>query len=404
MEKRFPKAPDLVGTADCVPLPTGRERTWRANVAHPFLGQATMRRNDDLGKKARDAFVMTLVAVAVVVGVITLWKLRLLVSLIFVGIILAAAMRPGVEALHRHRVPRGIGVLLHYAVLLGAIALLVWLLVPTALHQTQEALGPVPTTKDELEQAARNSHGLRHEILTYVEHRLEGTQTWASAVGPAVELSRKAVEILVGVFFVFAIAAYWIFDRERAESVVFAMIPGSKRRVVHETWELVDAKLGAYVRRMLLMICFVGTVLSVAFWQIGLPFWLLLGIFCGLVEIIPVIGPLAAGLAAILVGLTVSWQHAVLAAVAVYGLRLFQDYVINPRVMGHAVGLAPLVVLVTVSAVGLALGPAVVPLATPFAAVVATLIDVFVRGRDPAKEKVPTILPTEPRARTTGGS
>ena len=366
--------------------------------------QATMRANDDLGTKARDAFVITLVAVAVVVGAITLWKLRLLFSLIFVGIILAAAMRPGVEALQRRRVPRGVGVLLHYAVFLGAIALLLWLLVPTALHQTQDALGPVPTTKDELEQAARNSHGLRHEILTYVEHRLEGTQTWASAVGPAVELSRKAVEILVGVFFVFAIAAYWIFDRERAESVVFAVVPASKRRVVHETWELVDAKLGAYVRRMLLMICFVSTVLSLAFWQIGLPFWLLLGIFCGLVEIIPVIGPLAAGVAAVLVGLTVSWQHAVLAAVAVYGLRLFQDYIINPRVMGHAVGLAPLVVLVTVSAVGLALGPAVVPLATPFAAVVATLIDVFVRGRDPAKEKVPTILPTEPRARTTGGS
>ena len=363
-----------------------------------------MRGSDDLGKKARDAFVITLVAVAVVVGVIALWKLRLLFSLIFVGIILAAAMRPGVEALHRYRVPRGIGVLLHYAVVLGAIALLLWLLVPTALHQTQEALGPVPTTKDELEQAARSSHGLRHEILTYVEGRLEGTQTWASAVGPAVELSRKAVEILVGVFFVLAIAAYWIFDRERAESVVFAMVPQSKRRTVHETWDLVDAKLGAYVRRMLLMICFVGTVLSIAFWQIGLPFWLLLGIFCGLVEIIPIIGPLAAGLAAVLVGLTVSWQHAVLAAVAVYGLRLFQDYVINPRVMGHAVGLAPLVVLVTVSAVGLALGPAVVPLATPFAAVVATLIDVFVRGRDPAKEKVPTILPTEPRARATGGS
>lgn len=362
-----------------------------------------MRGNDDLGKKARDTFVITLVAVAVVVGVLALWKLRILLSLIFVGIILAAAMRPGVEGLHRHRVPRGVGVLLHFAIFLGAIALLLWLLVPTALHQTQEALGPVPTSQSELEQAARNSHGLRHEILTAVQRRLESTRTLTSTVGPALELSRKAVEILVGIFFVFATAAYWIFDRERAETVVCAMVPRSKRRVVHETWDLVDAKLGAYVRRMLLMICFVSTVLSIAFWQIGLPFWLLLGVFCGLVEIIPVIGPLAAGLAAVLVGLSVSWQHAALAAVAVYGLRIFQDYVINPRVMGNAVGLAPLAVLVTVSAVGLALGPAVVPLATPFAAVVATIIDVFVRGRDPAKEEVPTILPTGSRAKASSG-
>ncbi len=358
---------------------------------------------DDLGQKARDAFVVTLVAVAVVVGVLVVWKLRLLLSLLFVGIILAAAMRPGVESLHRRGVPRGIGVLLHYVVALGAIALLLWLLVPTALDQTREALGPVPTTQAELKEAARTSHGLRHEVLTAIQRRLEGTQTLTSAIGPAVELSRKAVEILVGVFFVLAVAAYWIFDRDRAESLVFAMVPRSKRRVVHETWDLVDAKLGSYVRRMLLLIVFVSTVLSIAFWQIGLPFFLLLGVFCGLVEIIPVIGPLVAGLAAVLVGLTVSWQHAALAAIAVYGLRILQDYVINPKIMGHAVGLAPLVILVTVSAVGLALGPAAVPLATPFAAVVATLIDVFVRGRDPAKEDVPTILPTRSRAKASSG-
>ena len=84
------------------------------------------------------------------------------------------------------------------------------------------------------------------------------------------------------------------------------------------------------------------------------------------------------------VGLAVSLETAVLAAIAVYGLRLLQDYVISPRVLGHAVGLTPLVVLVSVSAVALLFGAAYVPLATPFVAVLATLVDVIVRGRDPA--------------------
>jgi predicted PurR-regulated permease PerM len=90
--------------------------------------------------------------------------------------------------------------------------------------------------------------------------------------------------------------------------------------------------------------------------------------------------------------LTVSVHTAALAAVVVFGLRLLQDYVINPRVLGHAVGITPLTVLVAVSAAGLLLGPAWVPLATPFAALVATLIDVFVRDRDPAREEVPAML------------
>jgi predicted PurR-regulated permease PerM len=80
------------------------------------------------------------------------------------------------------------------------------------------------------------------------------------------------------------------------------------------------------------------------------------------------------------------------AGIAVLVLRQLQDYVIAPRVMGHAVGLSPLVVLVSVVAVGYLLGPIWVLIATPIAAVVATLVDVVVRGRDPAEEEAPTVL------------
>jgi predicted PurR-regulated permease PerM len=140
------------------------------------------------------------------------------------------------------------------------------------------------------------------------------------------------------------------------------------------------------------MITFVSTVLSVAFWLDGLPYWLLLGVFAGIVEIVPVIGPLAAGVAAILAGLTVDWRTAAGAAIAVFGLRLVQDYVVGPRVLGHAVGLSPLVVLVTVSTVGLLFGGFYVLLATPLAAVLATLLDVVVLDKDPAKEEVPALI------------
>ena len=140
------------------------------------------------------------------------------------------------------------------------------------------------------------------------------------------------------------------------------------------------------------MITFVGTVLSIAFWAIGVPYWLLLGVFAGIVEIVPVVGPLIAGVAAILAGLSVDVHTAVLAAVAVYGLRLIQDYVVGPKVLGHAVGLSPLIVLVTVSSIGLLFGGFYVLLATPFAAVLATLIDVAVLDKDPAEEEVPKLI------------
>jgi len=335
--------------------------------------------------------VATLVAVATVVAALALWRLKTLVALLFLGMILAAAMRPGVEALARRRVPRSVGVLIHYGCLALVIAVVVWFVVPTSLHQVQAAIGNVPATRGEL-KAAVHSSGVKHEVLVAIQHRLERAPTVSALVHPALDLTRRGLEILEGIFFVFAVGAYWIFERERALGVIVSLVPRGRRRVVRQTWQLVDLRLGAYVRGVILLVCFVSTVLSLSFWAIGLPYWLLVGIFAGVVEIVPIIGPFTAAAVAIGVGFTVSLHTAILAAVVVLGLRLLQDYVINPRVLGHSVGITPLTVLVAVSIAGFLLGPAWVPLATPFAALVVTLVDVFVRDRDPAEEDVPAVL------------
>jgi predicted PurR-regulated permease PerM len=341
---------------------------------------------------ARKTFVVTIVAVAVVAGSFALWQLRVLVALLLLAVVIASAMRPGIEWLHDRRVPRPLGVAIHYLGFLAAIGLLLWLIVPRALDQTEKAIGTIPTSADDVAAAAKHSHGIKHEILLGLQHRLEKLPSGGGLIHPAVTYGRTALEILIAIFFTFSIAAYWIFEKERAQELVAGLAKARKRKKLVETWDLIDTRLGAFVRGQLVMITFVGTVLSLAFWAIGLPYWLLIGVFAGIVEIVPVIGPLAAGLVAIGAGLTVSWQTAALAAAAVYGLRLLQDYVIGPRVLGHVTGVPPLVILITVTSVGLLFGGFYVLLSTPLAAVLATLVDVLVFDKDPAKEKVPTLI------------
>jgi predicted PurR-regulated permease PerM len=336
---------------------------------------------------ARKAFVATLVGVAVVVGVLALWKLKLVLSIVFLGFISAAAMRPGIEGLKRRGVPRGAGLGLHYLAFLGLVALFLWLVVPRAVTQVQHALD-----KDQLRHAARNSTGIKHDVLVGLEKRLKRLPSGGKLVRPAAEVTKRAFEVLIGVFFTFAIAAYWIFERDRAIDLFASLLPREKRKRMRDTWDLIDAKLGAFVRGQALLIVLVGTVLSTAFAIIGLPYWILVGSFAGLVEIVPVIGPLAAGALAIGVGLTVSWHTALAAGLVVLAVRLLEDYIVLPKVLGDATGLSPLVILFSVSAITILFGGFAVLLAVPFAAVLATLVDVFVRGRDPAEEEVPTVL------------
>ena len=341
---------------------------------------------------ARKTFVITSVVVLTLAGFLALWKLKVLVALLFLSFMIASAMRPGVEKLARYRVPRIVGVLAHYAVLGGLIALFLWFVVPNLLHQVEHAIGNVPQTRARLGKAAKHSTGIKHDILVGLQNELKKLPKTGSIVHTAIDAGRKAVEILVGIFFVFAAAAYWIYERERAADLLVRLLPRARRKTVRDTWDLVELKLGAYVRASLLLISFVGTVLSFAFWAIGLPYWLMLGILAGIVEIIPIVGPLIAGVVSVGVAFTVSFEAAVLTAIAVYGLRLLQDYVIQPRIMGNTIGIAPLAVLVVVTGVGLLLGGAYVPLAVPFTAVAATLLDVLVRGKEPARQEVPTVL------------
>jgi predicted PurR-regulated permease PerM len=341
---------------------------------------------------AKGAALATLVIGGIVVLALAVWQLRLLVALLFLAFILAAAMRPAVEYLAGRGIPRAAGIALHYLVFAGLIVGFLWVVVPRAIDQVDEAIGNLPQTRSELDQQADESTGIRHDILVGLQRRLEDLPSGESLVDPAVEVTLTVFEVALGIFFVLASAAYWVFERDRAEDLVCSLLPRPRRKKVRDTWNLIDQKLGAYVRGQAVLIVLVGTVLSLAFWAIGLPYWLLVGAFAGVVEIIPVLGPLVAGALAVGVGLTVSWQTALAAGLAVLVVRLLEDYLVIPRLLGDAVGLTPLVVLVAVTATGLLFGGFAVILAIPIAAVIATLIDVIIRDKDPAAEDVPAVI------------
>jgi predicted PurR-regulated permease PerM len=331
--------------------------------------------------------VSTLVVVGVVAAVLALWELRLLIALLFLAFIVAAAMRPSIEWLRDRRIPRGVGIGLHYLALATLVGLLLWLVVPVAIDQVQEAVGT-----DALRSEANQETGWKHDVLVGLDRWLRDLPETDDIVGTALDATRLGVEILIGIFFVLASAAYWIFERNRAVALVVTLIPKDKRRVVLDTWELIDLKLGAYVRGQLILIVAVATVLSLCFWAIGLPYWVLVGAFAGVVEIVPVIGPLLAGTLAVGIGLTESWQLGLAAGVIVLAVRLLEDYLVIPKVLGDAVGLSPLLVLVSVTATAILFGGFAVLLAIPLAAVAATLVSVVVLEKDPAEEDVPTVL------------
>jgi predicted PurR-regulated permease PerM len=343
---------------------------------------------EETGWDARRTFRTTLIVLATIVAALALWKLRVVVALLLAAITISAAMRPGVEWLAARRIPKPIGVAVHYLALLGLIALFLGLAVPRLTGEVQAALAVKPH--------AHPSSGIKEKLLNEIARKLHHFPAAGKLVHPALSFGAEALKVIVGIFFTFAVAAYWLFERDATVGFVAGLVDRPKRKKIRDTWDLIEQKLGAFIRGQLLLIVLVCSAASGLLALVGEPFWLLLGISTGILEVVPVVGPVVAILLVVGVGLTASWHVALFAAVALLGLRLAQDYLVTPRVLGGATGLPPLVVLISVTTVGILFGAFYVLLAVPIAALVVTVVDVVVRGVDPAEEEVPPlILPTK---------
>jgi predicted PurR-regulated permease PerM len=334
------------------------------------------------GDVTRTAVKATAAAVVVVAIAFGLWRVRSIIILLLLALTFAAAIRPGVEWLTRRRMPEAAAILVFFVGTLGTLGLFFWLAVPPALHELSHALSQPDSTG----VAAQGSTGIRHEALAWVDRQLHQLPHGSDLLHPIASYGRKATTAVVGVLFTLAATWYWISERDRMIELLSALAPESKRAKARQTYLAIDRRLGSYTRLKFLMVVIVGAVLAAGFYLVGLHYWLLLGGFVGLVEIVPVVGPLIGAILVVVVGLSQSVHVAALGLLVVVVVREFQSYVVNPHLMGKSVGLSPLVTLVSVSVVGLLFGGFAVILAIPVTSAVATLIDVLVLDHEPPSE------------------
>jgi predicted PurR-regulated permease PerM len=312
----------------------------------------------------------TAAALAVAALAFGIWQVRSVLTLLLLSITFAAAIRPGVEWLGRHRVPQSVGILLHFLVVGAAVALLLWLAVPPALHQIGHALGHGAGT------GGAHATGIGDRALGWVQAHLDRLPSASALVHPIATYGHKAGEAVVAVFFTLAATWYCVSERDSIMALLTALAPESKRERARETYLALDRRLGAYTRLRFVMVFAVGGVLSAGFYVVGLNYWLLVGAFVGLIEIVPMIGPLVGSIIVLAVGVPQSLEIAGLSLLWLVVVREFQNYVVNPRI-GQTVGLSPLVTLLCVAIVGVLFGGFAVVMAVP------TLIDVLVLGHDP---------------------
>jgi predicted PurR-regulated permease PerM len=140
-------------------------------------------------------------------------------------------------------------------------------------------------------------------------------------------------------------------DAVTFERNLVALFPDERlQKRVH--WLLLDVSrtLAAYIRAQITACFVVGGLVMIGLSLLGAPYPIVLGAIAGLLEFIPLIGPFIAACIICGLTLTVSFNAALIVALFLSVLRLAQDYVIYPRIVGHGIKMHPLVVIVAILA------------------------------------------------------
>ena len=209
----------------------------------------------------------------------------------------------------------------------------------------------------------------------------EGRQTPPIEGQEAIKIVSSVGGALFTTFTVLVVGFYWLTEKTTLKRIFIGLFPTRRRDTVTEIWESIELKLGGWIRGQLLLCLIIGALSTTGYFLLDLRFWLALGIFAGLTEAVPFIGPIVGGAAAAGGALTDSWQKALIVLIFAIVLQQLESALLVPRVMRNAVGMSPLTVILAVligSEIGGILGAV---LAIPVGAAVQVTLQILLRGR-----------------------
>lgn len=196
------------------------------------------------------------------------------------------------------------------------------------------------------------------------------------------QVIRGAAEVVAIIGLAPVLALYTLIDLERFKSNSLSLTPERHREEVAYVAGKVGGALGSFVRGQLLVAVLVGIASSIGMWAIDLPFWLLIGILAGALNLIPFLGPIVGGALAVLVALLNSDPWQALWAVVIFTLiQQVDNHLITPMIQRTRVHLSPLVIVLSLVVGGSLAGLLGVLVAVPVAAAIRILVGHFWRTR-----------------------
>ncbi|MGA2253422.1 MAG: AI-2E family transporter [Thermoguttaceae bacterium] len=329
----------------------------------------------------------TLIVLGVIAGFAVASFLCDVLFLLFIGMVLATALKPIIDAIQRCgiRQPVAVGAVYAFIILLLVVVIIVG--VPPLINLCRELMSEIPLAVEQSRQWLASAGDVfwanvarRLAVgLSFGSGPVELEQSLATVSRTASYLAMLANGLLAASVVVL-LAFYWSLQGDRTIRWLLLLLPVTRRDGARDTISEIEGKVGAYLRGQGLVCLAMAGMAAVVYSLLGLRYAIVLALVAGLLEVMPVLGPILGTLPPLGVALFTDPRKATWVLVAAVLMQQSESYLIVPRIMDKSVGVHPLVTLLAIAAFGSLLGIGGAILAIPLAAIVQVILNRYVLG------------------------
>ncbi len=306
----------------------------------------------------------------IAVFIVALWAIFLirdLLLILFVALILMSALSPLVKFFTKLKLPKALGIAITYIIIIACVSGLFAIILPPLIEETSRLVVTLPPIFAQIFNIAGIDKSILQSQLTSLSQNV-------------FSVTLAIFDNLLTIVFLLVVTYYLLLERENVESRFASLFIGRQERVKKLIVQI-EEKLGGWFRGQLALSLIIGTLSYIGLISLGIPYALPLAVVAGILEVIPVIGPIVSAIPSVLIALTISPILGFAVAVMYFVIQQLENHLIVPQVMKRAVGLNPLVVILAIAVGSRLLGIGGAILAVPIAVVMQIVVGEIIERR-----------------------
>jgi len=316
-----------------------------------------------------------------IAGFLLLLKVKKIAISFAAGAVIAYLLSPMVNWLEKKGLRRRWAIALIFFWIVVLLAVLFLLLLPTFYLELGRLTVVLPERLEVIYHYVQTGKSvypqniLPEELSRLMDKKLIQGQSYLTGWLEKVMENIPALLSSIGLMVLSPILAiYFLTDWRKITDGVLMLVPGRMREQWHKVLQEIDYVIKRYIQGNMIDAVIVGFLIGIGIKLIGMEYALIIGIICGITNLIPYFGPILGGIPSILLGLSRSPLMAVKVTLVIFIVQQLDSNLINPRLMSNKIGLHPLWVVFALLAGGEIGGLLGMLFAVPLAAVLRIII------------------------------